>query len=232
MITDKYRDFSELSRHEIEGKDYKIECRDRGSQILILAIHGGKIERGTAEIAYRIAGQEYSFYTFLGIKTRGNKDLHIASLKFDEPRCRAAVAAAEIAVSIHGHNDDQNEFVMIGGLHGEIVPVLQTELENAGYAINPVRELRPLTGMLDGGIKPPFASFGNNHRLKSVVISNGIKSPESGWGGTSLENICNRCGGKKGVQFEISRKLRERFETQPAFAKVFADKVCTVLSRF
>jgi len=193
LITDKYRNFSELSQHEIEGKDYKIEYRDRGSQILILAIHGGKIERGTAEIAYRIAGQEYSFYSFLGIKTRGNKDLHIASLKFDEPRCRAAVAAVEIAVSIHGHNDDQNEFVMIGGLHGEIVPALKTELEDAGYAINP---------------------------------------PGSGPGGISLENICNRCRGKKGVQFEISRKLREHFESQPAFAKVFVDKVCAVLSRF
>ncbi|OGC38828.1 hypothetical protein A2Y85_05325 [candidate division WOR-3 bacterium RBG_13_43_14] len=43
--------------------------------------------------------------------------------------------------------------------------------------INPVRELRPLTGMRDGGIKPPSALYGNNNRLKSVVFSNGINSP-------------------------------------------------------
>jgi phage replication-related protein YjqB (UPF0714/DUF867 family) len=146
LITDKYRNFSELSRHEIEGKDFKVEYRDRGSPIIILAIHGGKIERGTAEIAYRIAGQEYSYYAFLGIRSLGNKDLHITSLKFDEPRCRTAVAAAKIAVSIHGHDDTRRESVMLGGLHGGIVQALKTELMNAGYAIkSPRSELAGIT---------------------------------------------------------------------------------------
>ncbi|OGC40687.1 hypothetical protein A2Y85_08165 [candidate division WOR-3 bacterium RBG_13_43_14] len=43
------------------------------------------------------------------------------------------------------------------------------------FQINPVREILSLTGMRDGGIKPPSALFGNNRRLKSAVFSNGIK---------------------------------------------------------
>lgn len=192
MKTDKYRSFSELSQHENEGKDYRIEFRDRGSRILIMAIHGGKIERGSDEIAYRIAGQDFSFYAFLGVKTRGNKDLHIASLNFDEPRCRTAVNSAGIAVSIHGHNDTQSEFVMLGGLHEEIIQVLKTELENAGYE---------------------------------------VRFPVAGRAGVSANNICNLGRSGKGLQIEISRKLRDRFEAQPAFARVFADKVRGVLLR-
>lgn len=41
--------------------------------------------------------------------------------------------------------------------------------------VNPVRELRSLTACADDGFRPPSASSGNNHRLKSVVFSNGVK---------------------------------------------------------
>ena len=44
-------------------------------------------------------------------------------------------------------------------------------------SINPVRELRPLTGCADGSIiKPLPASIGNDHRLKSVDFSNGVNN--------------------------------------------------------
>jgi len=45
----------------------------------------------------------------------------------------------------------------------------------ARIEINPVREPPPLPGRRDDGIKQPSTLVGNNHRLKSVVFSNGIK---------------------------------------------------------
>jgi len=76
------------------------------------------------------------------------------------------------------------------------------------YGINPVRELRPLTGMRDGGIKPPSALFGNNHRLKSMVFSNGINvriarfqncyGPEGTW-----------TGGREKAPAALCRKIAE-----------------------
>jgi phage replication-related protein YjqB (UPF0714/DUF867 family) len=192
-MTDEYSNFRELSRSEKEGADYRIEYRDRGSRILVMAIHGGKIERGTTEIAYLIAGADYSFYSFMGVKSRGNKNLHIVSQLFDEPRGKALVESAEIAVSIHGYNDSNSEFVMLGGLHEEIIQALNAELIEAGYD---------------------------------------VRFPNSGLAGVSAGNICNQSRGGKGVQVEISRKLRERFIDQTASAQAFADKVREVLARF
>lgn len=192
-MTDEYSNFCELSRSEKEGADYRIEYRDRGSRILVMAIHGGKIEPGTTEIAHLIAGADYSFYSFMGIKSRGNKNLHIASQLFDEPCGKALAGSAEIAVSIHGHNDFQSEFAMLGGLHEEIIRALNADLIKAGYD---------------------------------------VRFPNSGLAGVSAGNICNQCRGGKGVQIEISRKLRERFMDQPASAHAFADRVRGVLARF
>jgi phage replication-related protein YjqB (UPF0714/DUF867 family) len=192
-MTDKYSNFRELSQSEKEGADYRIEYRDRGSRILVMAIHGGKIERGTTEIAYLIAGADYSFYSFLGIKSRGNKNLHIVSRLFDEPRGMVLASSVEIAVSIHGHNDTRSEFVLLGGLHEGIIQALNVELIKAGYE---------------------------------------VRFPNSRLGGVSEENICNMNRGGRGVQIEITRKLRERFEDQPSSAHAFADTVRGVLSRF
>jgi phage replication-related protein YjqB (UPF0714/DUF867 family) len=68
-----------------------------------MAPHGGKIEPGTAEIAEAVAGDDYSFYCFEGIKADGNGVLHIRSHLFAEPRAMEAVESAEIVVTVHGH---------------------------------------------------------------------------------------------------------------------------------
>lgn len=79
---DKYSSFSELSAYERRGVDYEISVRPQlASSVAVIAPHGGGIERRTAGIAQRI------FYCFRGLKHRENRDLHITSHKFDEPKC-------------------------------------------------------------------------------------------------------------------------------------------------
>jgi len=48
----KYGSFAELARHEIEGKDYRVEVLERAqASVLVVAPHGGMIEAGTSQIA-------------------------------------------------------------------------------------------------------------------------------------------------------------------------------------
>ena len=65
---DKYKNFTELKKYEKEGKDYIINNRNIDSEIAIMAPHGGGIEPGTIDIADEIAGKDFLFYSFSGIK--------------------------------------------------------------------------------------------------------------------------------------------------------------------
>jgi phage replication-related protein YjqB (UPF0714/DUF867 family) len=131
-MADKYGSFLELARNENGGRDFRIHCRDRGTATVIIAPHGGGIEPGTSEIADAIAGDDLSFYVFEGMKARGNRYLHITSVRFDEPRCVAIVSASEKAISIHG-TDRPGSVVFLGGRDGDNVERLRTALEERGY---------------------------------------------------------------------------------------------------
>ena len=86
MQRDDYWSFTELAKNERE-QDYKVFSRPRGSEVIIIAPHGGGIEPGTSEIAEAIAGDNFSLYCFEGLKANCNKILHIKSINFDEPKC-------------------------------------------------------------------------------------------------------------------------------------------------
>src|SRR5512137_587512 len=89
-MTSSYQSFKELADREVEGQDYRIRIELRDARVLIMAPHGGKIEPTTAQIAEAIAGIDYSFYSFEGLKT-DSRMLHIESHLFDEPRALQAV---------------------------------------------------------------------------------------------------------------------------------------------
>jgi phage replication-related protein YjqB (UPF0714/DUF867 family) len=69
-----------------------------------VAPHGGGIEPGTSELADAIAGSDLSFYTFEGLKSSGNTDLHITSTRFDEPMCLTLLASSSVVVTLHGEH--------------------------------------------------------------------------------------------------------------------------------
>ena len=113
-MTDRYANFDELRRHESENRDYVIFYREVASDVAILAPHGGGIEPGTVEIADALAGCDYTFHGFKGLKPSGNAVLHISSDRFDEPLGLKAAQSARVAVTVHGSRDT-TEITHVGG---------------------------------------------------------------------------------------------------------------------
>lgn len=130
---DTYADYAELSKHETKGQDYILLARKGSSTVAVIALHGGGIEAGTADLADEVAGATHSFYAFKGIKTSGNRVLHITSHRFDEPTGLRIVAQAETAVSLHGHRDPANEVVTIGGRNQSLQEKIRQALAGAGF---------------------------------------------------------------------------------------------------
>ena len=101
QMPDKYENFCALSRVEHLGIDYEFVIRCQSAPVAIIAPHGGKIEKGTSEIAAEIAGDAYNLYCFNGIKPKDNRYLHITSTHFDEPQCMALISKCDIVVAVH-----------------------------------------------------------------------------------------------------------------------------------
>ena len=134
MSPDKYQSYRSLRDGEQEGVDYKILSSSRPSRYIIMAPHGGGIEPGTTEIAEAIAGDTFSFYSFLGMKEKGNTVLHIASDRFDEPIGLQLVQFAATAVTIHGC-EGTDRYVCLGGLQRELVERISASLKQAGFLV-------------------------------------------------------------------------------------------------
>lgn len=132
-----YRSFKDLAKKEVEGKDYRIRIAFKRCGVLVIALHGGKIEPGTSEIAEAIAASDYSLYCFEGLKSRANKRLHIESHRFNEPRALQVVSRSDVIIAIHGQNDRKNAFIMIGGLNSDLRSYIRAALEAAGFETRP-----------------------------------------------------------------------------------------------
>lgn len=128
----KYSCYRDLSASEKEGVDFDVIFCDRAnSPVAIIALHGGGIEPETSDIAREIAGDEFSFYCFQGLKKSGNFELHITSSKFDEPRCLSIVKRHRWVVTIHGC-DKEGEQVFIGGLDENLIQDMTSALIAVG----------------------------------------------------------------------------------------------------
>jgi len=129
---DKYKTYGELKQNEKEDEDYTILYREGGSNITIMAPHGGGIEPGTIDIADELAGCDYTFYAFKGLRKAGNDILHINSNTFDEPIALKAAQNSDIVISIHGAKDKSN-MVHIGGTNQELKNNIMHALWFAGF---------------------------------------------------------------------------------------------------
>lgn len=130
---DLYRNFAQLKKHEIEAWDFQIRVREGSSGTVILAPHGGRIERGTSQIADAIAGKEHTFYAFEGLKPdiKSNRSLHITSNHFDEPTALAIVRRADRVITIHGAKGMESA-IYFGGLDLELRARLRESFRAAG----------------------------------------------------------------------------------------------------
>jgi phage replication-related protein YjqB (UPF0714/DUF867 family) len=135
MAPDKYSSFGELQRHETLDKDYSLSFRNTGSRVTILAPHGGKIEPRTSDLARRIAGDNYNFYCFEGIKKKDNACLHITSHRFDEPGALKLVTKSKVVVAVHACTGTAGR-VHIGGLNTELGSMIAGELQDRGIGFS------------------------------------------------------------------------------------------------
>ena len=135
MAKDIYNSFRELKNHQKLNRDYKISISNVGSQITILAPHGGKIEPRTSDLAKIIAQTHYNFYCFEGIKKQNNSCLHITSHKFDEPNAVELVTRSNIVVAIHACTGNAG-LVHIGGLDEALKEVFANELKSRGIRVS------------------------------------------------------------------------------------------------
>jgi phage replication-related protein YjqB (UPF0714/DUF867 family) len=132
-VIDTYNSFKSLSETEKEGKDFKICFKVTNSRIAIIAPHGGEIEPGTSEIAKSIAGDDFTYYSFEGIKKKENKKyLHITSTRFDEPICTAICKGSKIVLAIHGARGDDHT-IYVGGLSDDLRQKMIDKLNSAGF---------------------------------------------------------------------------------------------------
>lgn len=133
---DKYTCYKQLKAAEVCGKDFAYITRPRpGATVVVIAPHGGRIEPETAEIAKAIAGADFSFYCFKGLRAKSHPDLHIASHKFDEPHCVNLIATHKYVLAIHGHGCPGAGQVLLGGLDDSLIGDLARALKDAGLPV-------------------------------------------------------------------------------------------------
>jgi phage replication-related protein YjqB (UPF0714/DUF867 family) len=129
---DRYSNFNELIKEQVENVDFEIQIENRqGARAVIIAPHGGRIEPGTDYLTRKIAGEEYSYYCFNGIKNEGNHDLHIKSHNFNEPRCLKILSSHSLVVAIHGCKGE-HEAAYLGGRDSELKKLIHLEMIKVG----------------------------------------------------------------------------------------------------
>ncbi|MGM0856152.1 MAG: poly-gamma-glutamate hydrolase family protein [Pseudomonadota bacterium] len=132
---DRYSNFEALKAERTEGCDFRVQVAMReDATVAVIAPHGGAIEPGTSELAFAIAGKQLSFAIFEGIMAAHNRDLHITSTNFDEPRCTDVVARSHTAVAIHGENS-QEATVFTGGADAKLCSHISNALKEVGFTV-------------------------------------------------------------------------------------------------
>jgi phage replication-related protein YjqB (UPF0714/DUF867 family) len=135
MTKDKYSSFDELKKREALDKDYRLSIRNAGSRVTIIAPHGGKIEPRTSDLAKCIAGENYNFYCFEGLKEKNNACLHITSHHFDEPNATKILLNSEVVVALHACTGNAG-LVHIGGLNKKLGSMIDRELQDRGIQVS------------------------------------------------------------------------------------------------
>jgi phage replication-related protein YjqB (UPF0714/DUF867 family) len=168
---DRYSNFKALKAEQTEGRDFRVQVAVREeAAVAVIAPHGGAIEPGTSELAFAIAGEQLSFAIFEGAKVAQNRDLHITSTNFDEPRCAEVVALSRTAVAIHGENSPE-ETVFAGGADALLRSQLSEALAEAGFT---VREHE--NPNLQGTSRANICNRGTSGAGVQLELSRGLRS--------------------------------------------------------
>ena len=128
---DKYLNFDQLLSSEKKNVDFRRRVKQRKSDWLIIAPHGGGIEPGTSELAAAIARFNHSLYTFEGIKKSDNKILHITSTQFDDQQLLKLLNSSKGTIAIHGCSGTE-QIAYVGGMQDDIRDKIIAQLSENG----------------------------------------------------------------------------------------------------
>lgn len=173
--------------------DYKIEMGEVSGSPLVMAIHGGKIERGTGELARAIGEyKKSSFYIFTGkkapdyfYKTAQSGHLHITSHRFNDPKLMELAGRSPFCLSLHGYPSSQVDICIGGNGSLKIKKRLLMELE---------KNYPEFTSCIS--CCPPYL-------------------------GKHPKNVVNLCK-QQGIQLELSPRLRKKIISSSLFKKDLA----------
>ncbi len=167
---DRFEHYADLDEKYTEGVHFSRIARDRGGTILILAPHGGGIERGTSELARSIAGDSLSLYLFEGLMPTAleSQALHITSTKFDEPGCLKLIGNFEKALAIHG-SSGKEPMIYVGGKDDDLKDALIAELSARGHPVQPGR------GRLAGIFPTNICNRTSSGKGVQLELSNGLR---------------------------------------------------------
>lgn len=165
-IADHYNSMSELLNHTQQGVDWTKESSDNHSRVLIMAPHGGNIERGTTELTKLIAAKgNYDYYTFNGLKKSNSNELHVTSTNYDDPDLINRNYYKDVSVTVHGVRAQKGileNTVCIGGLDYNLRNLIKTQL--VGHQFN----VQDASGYIAGATSNNIANF--NWRGKGVQL--------------------------------------------------------------
>jgi len=130
-MKDHYDSFGALERLAPRACWRAVPRERPGSDVLIIAPHGGYIEAGTSELAAAIAGEEHNLYCFEGLWPHGSRELHVTSHRFDDPVAVRMATRCAIIVSIHGCRGQSA--IHVGGLDRPLVSALTSAFLDADY---------------------------------------------------------------------------------------------------
>lgn len=134
--SDLFKSFNELSdvKHGgfEQGKDFDVEIQDLDSDVIIIGIHAGKIEKMTSEIVKAISGEDLSYYLFEGKLPEKNSALHLSSHTFDEPQLEAMLTKSDSCVSIDGFKEETRSIVSMGGQNKRLCADIFEKLKETG----------------------------------------------------------------------------------------------------
>lgn len=184
------------------GIDFHVSSTDADpSKPLVLAIHGGRIEDGTAQLADAIADAlGWDAYVF---RAEPDSDtcaeagwMHVTSTRFNSATARRLASARPSAVSLHGYQEANPAragwprdrwYVCVGGDHAAARAAFIADLNTPAITIDG-RRVRAVDATTAGSA--------------TSAICGGL----AGTGATNIANV-PRDGG---LQLELPRRLRAR----------------------
>ncbi len=170
---DTYSSFRQLKAVETQ---YAVEHKDRGSDITIIAPHGGNIEPHTSEIAALIAGDTYNLFCFNGLKQQDNHLLHITSHHYDDEQALALVRSSNTVISVHGCTL-KKAVVFVGGRDDELRDTIALALNNAGIVAIACARQSPYWGRHPANI----CNRGRSGKGVQLEISRPLRDSPRAW---------------------------------------------------